>query len=236
MMKKESILPLPSYHWTGHLPPSPTISTISSSSSSSSSQTSTNNNKEEEGGGEEPEDGIGLEVDFWKAEEVVRLRGVLCPSSSFDSASGDCLIENTFKKQYNDYLEFKQRENERIESLTPEEKKAEEEEAKRLEEEQKTTKKDEQESAETSDCSMCKFFRDGPCRKQFLEWDKCVRDNKDHEEGFVGRCTNKTVELETCLQGFPYYDSYTYNTVASNYKKYESFNPATKTFNSKNDE
>uniref|UniRef100_A0A7S2SHB2 GCK domain-containing protein n=1 Tax=Mucochytrium quahogii TaxID=96639 RepID=A0A7S2SHB2_9STRA len=58
-----------------------------------------------------------------------------------------------------------------------------------------------------NECSFCKFMKGGPCRKQFIVWEKCVAKTPTdgEEEDFVDRCASHTLVLKDCVDANPDY-------------------------------
>jgi len=56
-------------------------------------------------------------------------------------------------------------------------------------------------------CGFCLFMKGGPCRNEFMEWEKCVGIAKENEgeEDFVDRCAPQTLLLKTCVDNNPEY-------------------------------
>ncbi|GBG26087.1 Hypothetical Protein FCC1311_023072 [Hondaea fermentalgiana] len=58
-----------------------------------------------------------------------------------------------------------------------------------------------------NECAFCKFMKGGPCRNEFIAWEKCVNESKDSEDkdAFVDRCAPQTIVLKNCVDSHPEY-------------------------------
>lgn len=68
----------------------------------------------------------------------------------------------------------------------------------------------------SSECPVCAFMKAGPCKAQFLEWDKCVGsvnldDEKEVSGGVDVPCFPETVKMMECMRKYEYYDIMTTN-------------------------
>merc|ERR1711959_437216 len=63
--------------------------------------------------------------------------------------------------------------------------------------------KEEEEEEET--CGFCAYMKGGSCKRQFVEWEKCVDDAKSKNEDFVQKCFEQTAALRECMLKDPEY-------------------------------
>jgi len=58
-----------------------------------------------------------------------------------------------------------------------------------------------------NECGFCKFMKAGPCRQEFMAWEKCVGDSKDDDDkdAFINRCAPQTIVLKNCVDTHPEY-------------------------------
>ena len=71
------------------------------------------------------------------------------------------------------------------------------------EEEEEDVKEKEEEEEET--CGFCAYMKGGSCKRQFVEWEKCVDDAKSKNEDFVQKCFEQTAALRECMLKDPEY-------------------------------
>ena len=64
-------------------------------------------------------------------------------------------------------------------------------------------KEEEEEEEET--CGFCAYMKGGSCKRQFVEWEKCVDDAKSKNEDFVQKCFEQTAALRECMLKDPEY-------------------------------
>jgi len=58
-----------------------------------------------------------------------------------------------------------------------------------------------------NECAFCKFMKGGPCREEFISWERCVNEYKDDEDknAFVDNCASQTLILKNCVDSHPEY-------------------------------
>ena len=71
------------------------------------------------------------------------------------------------------------------------------------EEEEEEDVKEKEEEEET--CGFCAYMKGGSCKRQFVEWEKCVDDAKSKNEDFVQKCFEQTAALRECMLKDPEY-------------------------------
>ena len=86
----------------------------------------------------------------------------------------------------------RERERNSIMTGTQQSKEEEEEDVKEKEEEEET-------------CGFCAYMKGGSCKRQFVEWEKCVDDAKSKNEDFVQKCFEQTAALRECMLKDPEY-------------------------------
>ena len=69
--------------------------------------------------------------------------------------------------------------------------------------EEEDVKEKEEEEEET--CGFCAYMKGGSCKRQFVEWEKCVDDAKSKNEDFVQKCFEQTAALRECMLKDPEY-------------------------------
>ena len=69
--------------------------------------------------------------------------------------------------------------------------------------EEEDVKEEEEEEEET--CGFCAYMKGGSCKRQFVEWEKCVDDAKSKNEDFVQKCFEQTAALRECMLKDPEY-------------------------------
>ena len=61
------------------------------------------------------------------------------------------------------------------------------------------------EEEEEETCGFCAYMKGGSCKRQFVEWEKCVDDAKSKNEDFVQKCFEQTAALRECMLKDPEY-------------------------------
>lgn len=57
-------------------------------------------------------------------------------------------------------------------------------------------------------CAFCVFMRSGPCREEFLKWQR-VMDNLKEDDDLITIAGPSTLELKNCTEKYSYYDTLT---------------------------
>lgn len=134
-------------------------------------------------------------------DDQIVVDGYICGGKFVDN-EGNC----TFDKSE---LEFKKLEKDYEEPPTP---------VKALPEE--TAEETEKE------CPVCKYMKAGPCRTQFINWDKCVESMQDESE--LRKCFPDTVHMMRCMRKHEYYDIMVAGTDPKKYEEAEQDVPEEK--------
>ena len=71
--------------------------------------------------------------------------------------------------------------------------------------EEDDVKEKEEEEEEEETCGFCAYMKGGSCKRQFVEWEKCVDDAKSKNEDFVQKCFEQTATLRECMLKDPEY-------------------------------
>ena len=70
---------------------------------------------------------------------------------------------------------------------------------------QQSKEEEVKEEEEEETCGFCAYMKGGSCKRQFVEWEKCVDDAKSKNEDFVQKCFEQTAALRECMLKDPEY-------------------------------
>ncbi|MQL77815.1 hypothetical protein Taro_010203, partial [Colocasia esculenta] len=57
-----------------------------------------------------------------------------------------------------------------------------------------------EEGEEEEECGFCLFMKGGPCKEEFIAWEKCVEAAEKNEENMVDKCFEVTGLLRKCME------------------------------------
>lgn len=70
---------------------------------------------------------------------------------------------------------------------------------------------------EPDECPVCRYMKGGPCKAEFLAWDKCMSAVMETAEKDMKACFLETAGMMRCMRKHEYYDMMTAGTEDSSY-------------------
>lgn len=56
------------------------------------------------------------------------------------------------------------------------------------------------EEEELGECAFCLFMKEGGCREEFVNWEKCVEEGEKNQEDIVEKCAEITFKMRKCME------------------------------------